>query len=209
MKVEDLSKRIDALLSNDRQATPSPSELFQGALSLLSAVHGSNCTQIQSLTKAAEQLREKHSGNYVDQELSFLAEGALKNLKAELDGGLAGSLQRTITGEVITDFIRLSRAALDEGGNESKNVAAVLAASVFEDTIRRLATTNGITHMEKLAGVLMALKDNGLLQGSQVGIAQSYLNFRNNALHAQWDKVEREAVASVLGFVEQLLLKHF
>jgi len=105
MKVEDLSKRIDALLSDDEQAKPSPSELFQGALSLLSAVHGSSCTQIQTLTKAAEQLRERHSGNYVDQELGFLARGALKNLRAELDAGLAGSLQRTITGEVLTDFI--------------------------------------------------------------------------------------------------------
>jgi hypothetical protein len=60
-----------------------------------------------------------------------------------------------------------------------------------------------------LADVLTALKDNGILQGSQVGIAQSYLNFRNNALHAKWDQIERESVASVLGFVEQLLLKHF
>src|SRR5687768_5436996 len=122
MKVEDLSRRIDALLSNDGVANPSPSELFQGALSLLTAVYGSSSAQIQTLTKAAEQLREKHSGNYVDQELSFLAKGALKNLRAELNAGLAGSLQRTITGEVLTDFIRLSRTALEETGDEAKNV---------------------------------------------------------------------------------------
>jgi hypothetical protein len=34
-----------------------------------------------------------------------------------------------------------------------------------------------------------------------------YLNFRNNSLHAQWDKIERESMASVLGFCEQLLIK--
>jgi hypothetical protein len=210
MKVEDLRLRIDALLSKgNAQTSPSPHELFQGALSILSAVHGSSCAQIQTLTKAAEQLRERFSGNVVDQELNFLAEGALKNLKAELDAGLAGSLQRTITAEVLTDFIQLSRAALEEDGDSAKNVAAVLASAVYEDTIRRLAITNGIPHIEKLADVLMALKDKGLLQGSQIGIANSYLNFRNNSLHAQWNKVEREAVASVLGFVEQLLLKHF
>jgi len=99
--------------------------------------------------------------------------------------------------------------ALDERDAQAKNVAAVLAASVYEDTIRRLASTNGIPHEEKLSNVLVELKEKGLLQGSQVGIAQSYLSFRNNALHAQWDKVEKEAIASVLGFVEQILLRHF
>lgn len=159
--------------------------------------------------KDAEQIRTKYSAPYVSDWIGVIAKGALQNLKAELDAGLVGSLQRTITGEVLTDFIRLARTALEEKGDEAKKVAAVLAASVYEDTIRRLAITNAIPHMEKLADVLTALKDKGLLQGSQVGIANSYLNFRNNALHAQWDKVEREAVASVLGFVEQLLLKHF
>jgi hypothetical protein len=209
MKVEDLRLRIDVLLSNENEARPSPHELFQGALSLLSAAYGSECTQVQAITKAAEQLRSRFSGNLVDQELSFIAKGALKNLKAELDAGLAGSLARTLTGEVLTDFIKLSRASLETDGDAAKNVAAVLAAAVYEDTIRRLAISSGIPHMEKLADVLMALKDKGLLQGSQIGIAQAYLNFRNNALHAQWDRIEREAVASVLGFVEQLLLKHF
>lgn len=44
---------------------------------------------------------------------------------------------------------------------------------------------------------------------SEFPIAQSYLSFRNHALHANWDKIEKESIHSVLGFVEQLLLKHF
>jgi hypothetical protein len=58
-----------------------------------------------------------------------------------------------------------------------------------------------------LQDVITELKNESLLKGSQVGIANSYLNFRNNALHAQWEKIERESVASVLGFCEQLMLK--
>lgn len=53
------------------------------------------------------------------------------------------------------------------------------------------------------------MKDAGLLVAPQLGIALSYLNFRNHALHAQWNVIDRAAVESVLGFVEQLLLKHF
>jgi len=57
--------------------------------------------------------------------------------------------------------------------------------------------------------VLNKLKDAGVIKSPQLGIAQSYLSFRNHALHANWDKIEKESVASVLGFVEELLLKHF
>jgi hypothetical protein len=204
MKEADLKNRVDALLSSGKEY-----ELYQGALTLLAAVHGTGSIQVNALVKDAEQVRAKWSPGSGDREVGNLAHSALTNLKAELDAGIVGSLQRTITGEVLTDFIQLARTALEEKGDEAKKVAAVLAASVYEDTIRRLALTNGIPHTEKLSDVLTALKDNGLLQGSQVGIAVSYLNFRNNSLHAQWDKVERESVASVLGFVEQLLLKHF
>jgi hypothetical protein len=67
----------------------------------------------------------------------------------------------------------------------------------------------GVMGKDDLAEVLKKLKEAGVIQSTQVGIAQSYLNFRNHALHANWDKIQRESVQSVLGFVEQLLLKHF
>jgi hypothetical protein len=53
------------------------------------------------------------------------------------------------------------------------------------------------------------LKDAGVIQSPQIGIAQSYLSLRNHALHANWDEIGRESIHSVLGFTEQLLLKHF
>lgn len=132
------------------------------------------------------------------------------NLRAELDAGLVGSLQQRIVGDVLADFIQLVRAALDEPTAEAKNVAAVLAAAAFEDTIRRMGSNlAGVTSREKLSDVIEVLKSRGILQPPQLGIAVSYLNVRNLALHANWDQIERAAVHSVLGFVEQLLLKHF
>jgi hypothetical protein len=211
MNEATLKDRVESLLAGgfDVKDHTRGHELFQGAVTLLTAVHGSNSTQVKSLVKEAEQIRQKYHAPNVSSWLAVATIGSLKNLQAELDAGLTGSLQRTITGEVLTDFIQLARTTLNEKGDAAKNVAAVLAASVYEDTIRRLAMTNGIPHIEKLSNVLTALKEKGLLQGSQVGIANSYLKFRNNALHADWDNVQREAVASVLGFVEQLLLRHF
>lgn len=209
MNEADILNRIETLLANSTERSARGHELFLGTLTLLEAVYGIDSVHVRSLTKEVEQMREKYSAIHVADWLAIISNGALKNLKGEVESGIIGSLQRTITGEVITDFIRLARTALDEKNDQANNVAAVLAASVYEDTVRRLALSNGIAHTHKLVDVLTELKQKGLLQGSQVGIAQSYLSFRNNALHAQWDKIEREAVASVLGFVEQLLLKHF
>ena len=67
----------------------------------------------------------------------------------------------------------------------------------------------GVIEPDDLSEVINQLKENGVLQSPQLGIAQSYLSFRNHALHANWNKIQRESVDSVLGFVEQLLLKHF
>ena len=127
----------------------------------------------------------------------------------ELNEGLLGNFGRIISGEVLSDFLQLSREALDKGTDGSKNVAAVLAAALFEDSIRRLATSNDIPHQDKLETVIGSLKKASILQGATVGIANSYLNFRNKALHAAWDKVDRPEIKSVLSFTEELLLKHF
>ncbi len=213
MNKETLKAQIRSLISNSsgqRENSRAVQELRQGTLGLLAAAHGSNGVQLQAFNKEVDVINKKWFGEAAIGYMHDLAVGTLQNLNSELDAGLVGSLERTIIGVVISDFVLLARQALGENNSsDAKNVAAVLAAAAYEDTLRRLAAANGIPHIEKLAELLTALKDNGLLQGSQVGIANSYLNFRNSALHAQWDRVERESVASVLGFVEQLLLKHF
>lgn len=214
MDEQSLKKRIDNLLYIARYSTKISSsqtyELFQGALTVMTALHGSDSIQVQTLVKNREEIIEQFGTIDALEYLNHLAIGSLENMKAEIESGLGSNLQRTIAGAVITDFIQLAHHTLDnDNTDDAKNVASVLAASVYEDTIRRLAITKGRPHQERLADVINDLKDNNILQGAQVGIANSYLSFRNKALHAQWDKVDRASVASVLGFVEGLLLQHF
>ena len=185
---------------------------FQGTLSLIIFLYGKNSLQVEQFTKEIEEIRNLSGENgeeYVSRHIGYVILAKLMSVEDDIKLGLTENLRTKIAGEVLTDFLQLSRTALEEKGNDTKNVAAVLAAALFEDTIRRLAIANGIPHLEKLADVLKELKDKGIIQGTQVGIDQSYLSFRNNALHAQWEKVEKESVASVLGFVEQLLMKNF
>jgi hypothetical protein len=182
-------------------------EMFHGVVDTMVVLYGPSSVQLQNFLKEEESIHQNYVGRAGAIYRRQLAQGVLKNLKAAIETGIIESLQKAITGEVLSDFLQLARTVFEEKGENAKNVASVLAAALFEDTIRRIAILNGIPHIEKLQDVITELKNESLLKGSQVGIANSYLNFRNNALHAQWEKIERESVASVLGFCEQLMLK--
>lgn len=181
-------------------------ELLQGAVSVMAAVYGRESTQVTTFLESVETFRTPGVWHRV----FHTCLGALKNLETELTAGFTGSLHKRVTGDILTDFIQLARAVLDNGGSGAKNVAAVLTAAAYEDTIRRMGSAfAGVVGRDDLNKVIDALKDKGILVAPQLGIALSYLSFRNHSLHADWDKIDLAAVHSVLGFVEQLLMKHF
>lgn len=209
METSAILKRIDELLAGPTSGIRHE-EMPHGTASLLSLVYGEKSPQLAAHNKEIDKIRADTHGAGNPSLIVHSCHGALRSMKREIEGGLTGNLRQQITGEVLTDLIQLSRTVLSEQGDKAKNVAAVLAAAAFEDTIRRMGKTlAGVPGQNDLSDVLNKLKDSGVMQGPQVGIAQSYLSFRNYALHANWDKIEKESIQSVLGFVEQLLLKHF
>jgi hypothetical protein len=136
--------------------------------------------------------------------------GALRNLKHEVEKDLVGNLRREVTGEVLGDLLQLAKATLDQGDPNTKNVAAVLVAAAFEDTIRRLgAAYCGVHTRESLPDILAKLKAAEILKGSQVGLVQAHFQFRNDAMHADWSKIDAVAVGTAISLVQELLLKHF
>jgi hypothetical protein len=210
MKTADIMQRIDELLKLNPDegdvGFANAAQITQGCVSLLTLVYGAKSNQLVQFDTTIAGISSV-SRNYW---IITSCQGVLRNLKREIEQGLTGSLRQQITGEVLTDLVQFARSALDEGGDGAKNVAAVLTAAAFEDTIRRMGQTlAGVIGQEDLSDVLKKLKDAGVIQSPQAGIAQAYLSFRNHALHANWNNIQRESVLSVLGFVEQLLLKHF
>lgn len=214
MTKDDIVARIDKLLelcNRPLDQRPEPEMIFNGTLTLMTAAYGGESHQVRTLLKRRDEVAKDAR---TDRERKFQiivsSKGALENLRDEVEGGLLTSVERRITSDVLSDLIQLARVALGEGGDGAKNVAAVLAAAAYEDTLRRVAREHaGVIGQDKLEAVIGKLKDADLLVAPQLGIAIGYLSFRNHALHAQWETIDRAAVQSVLGFVEELLLKHF
>jgi hypothetical protein len=211
MDKADILKRINELLDIDPHTGADSGQLSPACVSLLSLVYGAKSPQLEYFNARLAGIQKGDgSVGWKHLQVSVEARNVLKNLKREIESGLTGSLKHQIASEVLTDFIQLARGVLNEQGDGAKNVAAVLTAAAFEDTIRRMGETfAGIIGKDDLADVLKKLKEADVIKSPQIGIAQSYLSFRNHAMHANWEDIQRESVHSVLGFVEQLLFKHF
>jgi hypothetical protein len=214
MTKEQILARVGALVGycvGHVDGRADPQHVLSGALTLMAAVYGQDSQQVRALLKRRDEISGEAAS--VERKKVWLTDalhGALTNLRQEVEAGLLTSLERQIASDVLSDLLQLARLALDEATEGAKNVAAVLAAAAFEDTIRRIAKEHaGIIGRDKLDVVIDRLKNEGLLVSPQLGIALSYLSFRNHALHAEWDKIDRASVMSVLGFVQELLLKHF
>lgn len=208
-------ERLDQLLAVGREkgTTSSVSEALHGTVTLLAAVYGPQSQQEQTLNQRVKAAMDKESGNvYAKYTLGVwpVVEGTLEAMKGDLKAGLVGSLRRRTIGEVVSDMLGLAKEALSEGTEGSKKVAAVLAAAAYEDTIRRMGESfANVQARPPLQDVVTQLKNATVIQGSEVGIVQSHLSFRNSALHAHWDKVTDTATSSCINLVEALLLKHF
>lgn len=187
------------------------SQLLHGAISLTEMCYGSASAQCSGLIGYRDGLiigLPRQLTQTRARAVPFTI-GVIKNLLSDLKLGLIGNLQQQIAGEVLGDLIELAKVALSKD-KQRINVAAVLVAASYEDTLRRMGTQlAGISNKPKLEKVQNILKEKDLLRGSEVSALAGFLKFRNDALHADWDHIEKTTVHSCLSFVEQLLLKHF
>jgi hypothetical protein len=183
MDIATLRRRVQDLLNKTLQplSIVELSALEQGTLTVARAMYGVSSSQETVLRRTLDTVRGSNSFSFGPVQLNqanMVIRGALQTMLEEVDSGFIGSLRDAITGDVLSDLVKLARKVLEESRTAGKDVAAVLVAAGFEDTIRRIAAKHGRPHCEKLADTLDDLRTQGLIQGPQVGIAQSYLSFR-------------------------------
>jgi hypothetical protein len=186
MNLSAIKARVDELLAmtSQRPSISLYSALSHGTLGVVQALYGPDSSQEKALRADTQRLRDnalvmnlQAPGQSIE-----AIRGTLESIKAELDRGLIGSIRATLTGEILADLIKLARRTLEEPGEDAKNVAAVLTAAAFEDVMRKRSDLKGLAEHERLQDVLIALKDAGVLQRTEVTTAQSYLSFRNHSL---------------------------
>jgi hypothetical protein len=152
-----------------------------------------------------EKIYSVNVGGFSVEVLEWL-NGIFLAAKADYEGGYAVKVEVSVAGEIFADFIALAKEALDQ---KQKNVAAVLACAALEDTLKRVGAANGLDVAEKeMSEVISAIKSAGLIGGGAAKLLGSMPRIRNDALHANWDRVTEAEVGGVIGFVEQLIFSH-
>jgi hypothetical protein len=127
--------------------------------------------------------------------------------KEAFDGGYVFSVELTVSGELLGDFVATAQQALIGG---HKNVAAVLACAALEDALKRYAVLSDLAVDGKtMQDVVGALKSKGLVTGAQKSLLDPMPKIRDYAMHANWDKITEQDVGAVIGYVEQFLLSKF
>ena len=204
-------KRIDQLLQllgAGGLPHETGAQVYTGTLQLASLLYGPDSNQVDSVKEIHKrctnyEIRIDLRHKYMMPELA----GTLRNYKTEVEDGLITSIQKQAQGEVLSDFVVLSKHALQDG---SKDVAAVLACAALEDCLKKFARSHGLDADDKdMSQVINLLKSKELLKQAELRIAQSYVTFRNKAFHAEWDKIGEPEVGSAIGFAENFLLTHF
>lgn len=134
------------------------------------------------------------------------AKGIFIAAKRDYEAGFMVSIRKEITGEILGDFISLAKSSLPV----SKNVASVLASAALEDALKRFAISNGMEVNDKdMTTIKNWLKSEGLVSGAQKSLLDVMPKLRNHAMHGEWDKLTKEDVSSVIGFVEQFVLNNY
>jgi hypothetical protein len=201
-------RRANEVVAKGGSDHSAASEATQFATSILTALYGAGSAQLVAFSAGCEAIAKQKMGIF-PVELRRHAYGAITNAKAEMEAGLAGSLRLQVTGEVLADLVVLGKEVLARGTEGAKNVAAVMIAAAFEDLIRRMgAELAGVAGRPSLQEVLTVLKDAGILKGGAIGTAQSFLQFRNDSLHADWAKVSHVQVESCVAFIDAMLVTH-
>jgi hypothetical protein len=171
------------------------------ALNLVQITFGTNSSHYARLKRITDK-----QPVYIDTDYRE-AVGIFFAAKADYEKGCYASLDRMVSGEVFGDFVAAAKRALDEG---NKDVAAVLACAALEDALKRLANANGLNVDGKdMSEVIAALKSKSLVGGAQKSILETMPKTRNNAMHADWQKISALEVGGVIGFTEQFLLQNF
>jgi hypothetical protein len=202
-------KRADEILATGGTDERTAREAIQFATSMLTALYGPKSPQLQAFTAGCSAIEGRKVG-IIAAELRRCACGVIANAKAELQAGLIGNLRLCVTGEVLADLVSLGKETIGLGNEVAKNVAAVVIAAAYEDLIRRMGIEFAqVPGRPDLQEVIARLKDAGTLKGGEIGIAQSFLKFRNDSLHADWANASRAQVESCIAFIDAMLMKHF
>lgn len=129
--------------------------------------------------------------------------GLLNSAHSEWDKGILREMEFIVAAETFDDF--LDHASIYHKGGK-KVESAILASSVLEDTIKKIANrsnlqTKGIS-LDPLIEQLITSNVFNTVKGKRI---KAYVGIRNKAMHAEWDEFDIKDVGEMIKGLRELI----
>lgn len=155
--------------------------------------------------KMAERLLKKSGGYSVNQDVGEFS-AILENLERDIELGLLTSIGNRARAETFDNFLDHAKVYLEEGMAKQ---SGVIAGVVFEDSIRRVCSKNGIDEAgRKLDDLISDLAKSDIITQVKAKRARAAAGVRTKATHAQWDDFHSNDVQATIVFTEELIANH-
>lgn len=134
----------------------------------------------------------------------------LQALRDDYEAGHVRSVEQLIHADVFEDFLEMA----DElQGHGYKDPAAVIAGSVLEEHLRKLASANGEPIEVSPGRTMKADAINARLGKSVYNKLEqksvtAWLDLRNKAAHGQYDEYDAGQVAALIAAVREFMVRH-
>ncbi len=129
--------------------------------------------------------------------------GLLQSAQQEWVKGLLRKIEYILAAETFDNF--LDHAAVYHKGNK-KIEAAVLASAVLEDTVKKIASKNGLsTKGQSLEPLIEELSKNGVITPVKAKRIKAFSGVRNHALHAEWNDFDTKDVGEMIKGIKELI----
>lgn len=124
--------------------------------------------------------------------------GHLTALLQDIEDGILTNIEYKISAKNFLDFFDHAKFYLKEG---KKMEASVIASSVFEDTIRKIGKKNSL-EFPKLDRLIDELMKAEKITSTEMKKYKYFAGIRNEAMHANWDKITLDDVRDLINGVE-------
>ena len=132
--------------------------------------------------------------------------GIFEAVEHDIKSGLLFNLRNLVQAEIFADFLDMAEYLLREG---YKDASAVILGSVLENSLRKIAESNGIDTYNSKGKLLTIDPLNGMLSKKRIYSAliqkqiTSWANLRNDAAHGNFSNYDPEQVKQMLIFVQK------
>ncbi|MHA2855492.1 hypothetical protein ACXZ7E_15960 [Paenibacillus lautus] len=175
----------------------------------------SSCCNLIQMLAPKDSFHFRESNNLMEHELMkhgihtlifSKMMGLFLSTYIEWSKGTLGQIEYIVAAETFDEF-------LDHSFNyhkaNKKIEASILASSVLEDTVKKIAIKNNL----KVKGVSLqplieSLIDAGVLNQVKGKRIKAYAGIRNKALHAEWDEFDIRDVGEMIKGIKELIERY-